>query len=361
VAAVRVLIVMAGVLAVAGAAAGANTRPVTLSSSAAPVDAVAQDGGLVGWLAGDGSKCNVVHVLTPAGAEVFPRPATDSMTCHWDLSAGNPQLALAAGASSALWTLHESGDVRFDYVMTAKLGGREVAVDRLAHDSDGTGWWLGGIAGAGTTLAYSTVDVEYVDKLGCSENGSCNKKIAGGSIRLVSDGQTTPVPGSIPALDLAASDGRIAFVPATAVAKDGAPAPNHLAPIEVEDAQTGAVVSQAQPAGLPVAIALSPRVLVALTHKGGRARLTWYDAADGMMLGSTAVPRDTSPQLAATNRLIVYRAGRAVRGIAVLTHRVTTLALTASTAVVGLSIQRGRLVWAENAAGASRVRSLALG
>lgn len=359
--AVRVLIVMAGLLAVGGTAAGANARPVTLSIGAAPVDAVTQDGSLVGWLAGDGSKCNVVHVLSPAGAEVFPRPATQSMTCHWDLSAGNPELALAAGASAALWTLHESGDVSFDYVMSAKVGGREMEVDRLAHDSDGTGWWLGGIAGSGATLAYATVDVEYVDKLGCSENGACKKKIAGGGIQLVSDGQATPVPGSVPALDLAVSDGRIAFVPANAVAKDGSPAPNRVAPIEVEDAQTGAVVSQAQPAGLPLAIALSPRVLVALTRKGGNERLAWFDAADGTMLGSTAVPHNTSPQLAASNGLIVYRVGRVLRSIVVLTGRVSTLARTASSSVVGLSIQRGRLVWAENSAGSSRVRSLSLG
>lgn len=361
-AAVRALIVMAGLLAVAGAAAGAIVHPVTLSSSAAPVDAVTQDGSFVGWLAGDGSKCNIVHVLTPSGAEAFPKPATDSMTCHWDLSAGSPQLSLAAASSEALWTLHASGSVPFDYVMTAKIGGREEQVDRLAHDSDGNGEWLGGVTGDGTTLAYSVVEVEYVDQLGClSGSGTCKKKVASGGIYLVSGGNSTPLPGSPAALDLATAAGRIAFVPASTVAKSGAPMPNRVAPIEVADAQTGTVISQAQPNGLPLAIALAPRVLAVLTRTSLRERLTWYDAADGMMLGSVLVPRNTSPQLAVSDRAVVFRAGRRVRGVSIVTRHVRTLArLAGSASAVGLSIQHGRVVWGENVAGLGRIRSLSL-
>jgi hypothetical protein len=361
--AVRVLIVIAGLLAVAGVAAGADTRPVTLSSSVAPVDAVAQDGGLVGWLAGGGSKCNVVHVLSPDGTQAFPKPATDSMTCHWDLSAGNPQLALAAGSSAALWNLHATGSVPFDYVMSAKVGGREVRVDRLAHESDGNGSWLGGIAGEGTTLAYSMVDVEYVDQLGClSGSAPCKKKIAFGGVFLVADGEATRLPGSDPALELAASAGRLAYVPARAVAKNGQPMPNRVAPIEVVDARTGAVVSQAPPNGLPLAIALSPRVLAVLTRTTFHERITWYDAADGVVLGSTLVPGNTSPQLAAGDRTVVYRVGRVLRAISTVSKRVRTLArFTSSASVVGLSIQHGRVIWAENADGTGRVRSLSLG
>lgn len=359
----RALIVIVGLLAVAGAAAGATVHPVTLSTSDAPVDAVTQDGSLVGWLAGDGSKCNVVHVLTPAGAEIFPKPSTASMTCHWDLSVGNPQLSLASGSSTALWTLHASGSVPFDYVMTAKVGGHEVQVDRLAHDSDGNGEWLGGITGDGTTLAYSVVDVEYVDPLGClSGSGPCKKKVAAGRIYLVSGGQATPLPGSGAALDLAAAAGRIAFVPATTVAKDGSPAPNRVAPIEVADPQTGTVVSQALPNGLPVGIALSARILAVLTRTRLHERLTWYDAADGMMLGSTLVPRSTSPELAVSDHTVVFRTGPLVRGVSVATGHARTLArLGRNASVVGLSIQHGRVIWAENTAGTGRIRSLSLG
>ena len=357
--AVRALIATAAFFLLAGAAVAAAVQPLTLSRSTAPVDAVAQDGGLVAWLAGDGTKCNVVHVLAPDGTEVLPQPTTASMTCHWDLSSGQPELALAGGSSSALWTLHESGSVAYDYVMEARIGGREVQVDRLAHESDGTGWWLGGIAGGGTTLAYSAVDVEYVDPLGCASGGSCKKEIAGGGIQVVTGGKASALLGSVPALDLAVSNGRIAFVQASRVAKSGAPAPSRNAAIEVADAQQGTLVSQAQPTGIPLAIALAPRVLAVLTRNGRTDQISWYDADDGLNMGSVTVPVGTAPQLAAGNRAIVFRSGRAIRLISVATSRIRTLTRAASTAV-GLSLSRGQLVWAENTPAGARIQAIAL-
>lgn len=358
--AVRALIATAGLLLLAGTAAAASTQPSTLRHSPAPVDAVAQDGGLVAWLSGNGNKCNVVHVLAPDGTEVLPQPATQSMTCHWDLSAGQPQLALAAGSSSALWTLHESGSVPYDYVMAARVGGREVQVDRLAHESDGTGWWLGGIAGAGTTLAYSTVDVEYVDPLDCASGGSCKKKIAGGGIQLVSGGHATTLIADAPALDLAASNGRLAFLPATRVAKSGAPAPSRTAAIEIADATQGTLVSQAQPDGFPLALALAPRVLAVLTRTSRTTdKISWYDAEDGIRLGSVAVPGRTAPELAASDRVVVFRIGHTIRGVGLATGRIRTLARAAN-AAVGLSLSRGQLVWAENTTTDGRIQALAL-
>src|SRR5689334_4599265 len=89
------------------------------------------------------------------------------MTCHWDLTDGQPELAFAAGMSTALWTLHESGPAPFDWVVAASVGGPERQLERLAHASDGTGKWLGGVAGAGRALGYSWDEVEYVDKVAC--------------------------------------------------------------------------------------------------------------------------------------------------------------------------------------------------
>ena len=54
-----------------------------------------------------------------------------------------------SGASTALWTLHERDT---DFVLTAAFGGKEAKVEQLAHASDGTGSWLGGIAGAAVPL-----------------------------------------------------------------------------------------------------------------------------------------------------------------------------------------------------------------
>jgi hypothetical protein len=360
--AVRLLIATAGLLALAGAAAAAAgmSHPQTIRRSAGPVEAVTQDGRAVAWLAAGGSKCNAVHVVTPSGDESMPQPSSGSMTCHWDLTAGRSLLAFASGVSSALWTLHESGSVRFDYVLSAHTQGREQMIERLAHASDGTGWWLGGLAGAGSTLAYSKVDVEYVDKLACLSGGSCKKKIADGAIYTVSGGVATALPGSPPALDLAAADNRIAYVPATTIAKSGAPAPSTTAVVTVVDARKGTLVSQAQPDGLPLAIALSPHVLAVLTRDGRRDRVSWYAAADGEKLGSSAVPRSAAPQLTASNRMVVYRVGRLLRGIVLSTSRTRKLVRAASNPV-GPSLLRSRLVWAENSAQSARIRELFLG
>lgn len=356
----RVLIATAGLLALAGAAVAGTSQPQTMRRSSGPVDAITQDGRAVAWLAAGGSKCNVVHVLTPTGSDTMPQPSSGSMTCHWNLAAGRSLLAYASGASSALWTLHESGSVRFDYVLAAKVHGSEQQIDRLAHASDGTGWWLGGIAGAATTLAYSKVEVEYVDKLGCLSGGSCKKKIAGGGIYTVSGGQATALPGSSPpALELAASGNQIAYVPATAIAKSGAPAPNRTAAVTVVDAKKGTVVSQAQPDGLPLAIALSPKVLAVLTRDGRRDKVSWYAADSGEKLGSSAIPRTAAPELTASDRMVVYRVGRLLRGILLAGHRTRKLVRTAPKSV-GPSLLRSRLVWAENGTKDARIRELLL-
>lgn len=357
--AVRALIATAGLLLVAGAAAAATSRPFTLRTSATPVAAVTQDGGEVGWLADGGSKCNLVYVMTPKGTRTFPKPAPKSMTCRWDLSSGRPRLALAAASTAVAWTLHKNGSTSVDYVMTAKIGGKEAQVDRLAHDSDGTGWWLGDLAGGGTTLAYSSVDVEYVDKLGCLSGGSCKKMIAGGGIKLVSGSSSSALAGAGPALDLAVASNRIAYIAATTVAKNGSPAPNAVTPVQVVDAHTGTPVIQAAPDGTPLAIALSPHILAVLTRKGSGDRLTWYDAATGVKLAGIAVPRATVPQIGATDTTIVYRVGRELRGVTLAKRHAANLSRVAAS-FLGLSVQGKRAVWAENAGKTSAIRSLVL-
>jgi hypothetical protein len=371
---VRALFVTAGLLAIAGAAGAAGAavpQPHTLSRSASgPIEALAQDGHDLAWAAGGGTKCNTVHVVGPDGSEVMPQPTTDSMTCHWDLTDGPMQLAFAAGISTALWTLHESGSSPVDYVMTAQVGGSEQRVDRLTHASDGTGLWLGGLVGAGTTLAYSFVDVEYVDKLGCASGGSCKKQIAGGGINLVSNGHSTPLVGAKPALGLAAASGRLAYVPATAVTATGAPTAGATAAIQIVDATSGAQCSVVHPQGVPLAIALSPHVLAVLTRSSGNVQLTWYAvptahgdtgcAVTTSQLSSAAVPRNTVPQIATSDHWVVYRAGRMLRGISVASGRVRTLARVAGTGI-GLSLEAGQLAWAENWTDYGRIRALTVG
>jgi len=288
---------------------------------------------------------------------VVPQPPNLSMTCHWDMSTGGEQLAIARGASAALWTLHKRGS---NFVMTAQIAGKEIKVDRLAHQSNGTGWWLGGITGGGTTLAYSSVDVEYVDPIGCGSGGSCKKKIAGGGINLVTPaGQKTSLPNTGPALGLAVSNGRIAYIPATTVVK-GAPASSPTVPLPVQDVSNGTVVSRASPVGVPFVVALAPHVLAVLSRRAGNPRLTWYDPATGRKLGGIAVPLLTAPELAVNDQVIVFRFGRALRALVLATRHVRSLGKTALD-YLGLSLDQGRLVWAENRRASGRIRALSVG
>lgn len=352
--AVRALIVMAGVLLVAGIASAAVPQPSTIVRAPAPVEALAQDGGMLGWLAGDGKQCNVIHLRSGQTTYVLPQPPSGTMTCHWDLSMGAEHLSIAAGASAALWTLHERNA---DFVMTAQVGGKEIQVDRLAH-ANGTGSWLGGTTGAGTTLAYSSVDVEYVNPLGCGSGGSCKKRIRGGRIDVVTSGQKTPLTGAGAALGLSASNGRIAYIPATGVARDGVPVSSAGALVPVVNVSSGAVISHAKPVGVPLAVGLSSHALAILSRDAHALRLTWYDPATGRKLGGIGVPANTAPTIGVNDQFIAFRYGRTLRALALSTRHLHPLGKTAAV-YLGLSFnQAGRLAWAENTSSSGVIRAV---
>jgi len=356
---VRALLATAGLLVLAGtAAAGPPTAHTLRKNPSGPIEAIAQDGSLVAWLSSSSRTCDQVHVLSPGRRDrSLPQPSSGSMTCRWNLEDGQPQLAVAARMSTALWTLHESGPAPFDYVLAASFGGPERQLDRLAHASDGTGDWLVGVAGSGRTLAYSWDDVEYVDKLACLSGGSCKQKIADGGIRIVTRTGDQPLPGAQPALQLAASAGRIAYIPAT-IAKAGRPLASANNFVYLVDGASGNPVGRAFVHGIPAAIALSPHVLAILTQRGPRDRISWFSASDETKLGSVLVSGRAATQLAASDQLIVYRVNRTLYGVSTATGRIRLLAKTAPDAV-GLSLENGQLVWAEHRAGNGRLRALA--
>jgi hypothetical protein len=360
---VRALLATAGLLVLAGAAAAAKPTAHTLRKSwSGPISAIAQDGSVAAWLTAASSHgCNEVHVLSPGQHDqIAPQPASGSMTCHWNLADGRPQLAVAAQISTALWSLHESGPSPSDFVVAAPIGGAERPPRQLQHANDGTGAWLGGVAGAGKVLAYSWDDVEYVDKLACLSGGSCKEKIANGGIRLVTPTGYTTLAGALPALQLAAAGGRIAYVPATTV-KAGRPTTTTSNTLQVVDATSGESVGQASVRGFPIAIALSPAVLAVLTTQGtAHDRISWFSAIGGTKLGSVVVSGLAAPQLAASDRFIVYRVGLLLHEIATRTGRIQKLVKTGQN-YVGLSLAHGRLLWAENHNRTGRLRALAVG
>ena len=360
----RVLVATAGLLVLAGSAvAGRPTAHSLRKSAAGPIVAVAANNGVAAWLtytSGTG-PCNLVHILSPGKHDhSLPQPSSPSMTCHWVLTDGQPQLAVAARMSTALWTLHESGPAPVDYVVAASIGGPERRIEQLHHASDGTGDWLEGVAGAGRTLAYSWLDIEYVNPSGCLSGGSCRQKIADGGIRIVTRTTDTSLPGAAPALQLATAAGRIAYVPATAV-RGGHPGTSTSNVLQIVDATSGDPVGQAAVHGFPIAIALSAHVLAVLTTQGtAHDRISWFSATDGTKLGSVVISGLAAPQLAASDRLIVYRYGLVLRGVSTRTGRIRKLVKTGQN-YVGLSLAHGRLLWAENHNRTGRLRALSVG
>jgi hypothetical protein len=351
----------AGLLALAGsAAAGAPNTHTLRKSGNGPIEAVAQDGSSAAWFTSGDQGCDAIRVLSPDRPDrTLPQPASDSMTCRWDLTDGQSQLAYAARMSTALWTLHESGPAPFDYVLAASVGGPERQIARLAHASDGTGDWLGSVAGSGKTLAYSWNDAEYVDKLACLSGGSCKRRIVDGGITIVTRSGAAPLPNVGPALQLAVSPGRIAYVPATRVPADR-PGASTKGSVFIVDSATGEPLGNVSVHGIPAAIALTSHLLVVLTQRGPKDRISWFSAAGGPKLGSVLVSRRAAPQIAASDQLIVYKVDRILYGVSTANGSIRMLAKTSPTAV-GLSLANGRLVWAENRGNSGRLRAIAVG
>jgi hypothetical protein len=359
---VRLLLATAGLLVLAGSALAAAPTGRTLRKSASgPIVSLAADGASLAWFTANerGDGCDEVHDLTPGKQDrTTPQPESETMTCRWDVGTGGSQLALAARATTVLWTLSGNGPSQFDEVLAAKVGGPERQVHRLTRASDGTGDSLVGVAGAGGTLAYSWDDVEYVDKLACLSGGSCKEKVADGGIRLVfrehpGMGERA-LPGALPALQLAAAAGRIAYVPATMV-RGGRPSTGTDNTLEIVNATSGDVLGQPFVRGIPVAIALSSNVFAVLTTQSGpRDRISWFSASDGTKRGSVLVSAGAAQQIATSGKLIVYRVGRLLRGISTKNGHIRTLAKTGN-GVADFALAHGRLVWTENYGNNGRV------
>lgn len=359
----RAIVAAAGLFVLAGSAvAGRPTAHTLRKSTNGPIAAIAQNNGVAAYLASSTKSCNVVHILMPGERDQsLPQPSDQGMTCRWTLEDGQPQLAIASRMSTALWTLHQSGSSPFDQVLAASLGGPERKLKQFSHNSDGTGRWLGGVAGAGRTLAYSWYDIEYVNPTACLSSGRCKQKIADGGIQVVTRTTDTALPGALPALQLAASGNRIAYIPAT-TANSGHASGSHNATVYVVDADTGDVVGSVFVHGEPAAIALTSHVLAVLMDQGGpRERISWFTPTGDKRLGSVLVSSRAEPELAVDDQLIVYRVFTQLNGIPIHGGSIRTLAKTSADDTVGLSLARGRLLWAVNHDGTGLLRALAVG
>jgi hypothetical protein len=359
-----VLAAVAAIATVFSHAAGAAAKPQTLYSHRGSIAAFAQDGPVISWFAAGGS-CNVVYLREPKNGGTFPLPSqkTNNVTCHFPRSPQLPvELAVASDLGPlALWTLPQAAPLPLDYLVGAGVKSIDQAERRfleVAHTPRGIGQWLGGIAGDGNTLVYGVASVDFKDEAGClAGTAPCTLVTSGGGVYRVQGRTAVPVPGSTPAVEVAASGNAVAWVAAGRVAADGEPMPVSSLPIQIVDAASGQQISSIAPAGAPVAIALAPHVLATLERTPLGLRLAWYDRDTGRVQGSIPVPDATTLRLTASDGLIVYRVGRSIRAVSTATHRTQVLAKAAATPI-GLSLEGRRLAWAENLGATSRIRAL---
>jgi hypothetical protein len=364
----RALLAAAVVFAAAAvSAAGATPHPTTLYSRAAgSISGFAQDGGIIAWFTPSAKGCNAVHVRQLDNGVSAALPKQDdahNVTCRWSTGRMLVSLAVAGDAPSLLWTLHESTPLAFDYLVGASVGDRrERRFQQLAHTSRGAGLWFGGVAGAGSTLVYGVTSVDYVDEAGClAGTDTCALRVVrdgGGVYRVTPKMRLVQIPGTAAAVEVATANGRVAYVEADSVDKQGRPVPGADLPIEVADAATGKVVSSITPQGTPVAIALSTHVLATLEQTPLGLRLAWYSPDTGVAAGSVPVALDASPELSVSDQIAVYHVGRSIRAVDISTSHPRALA-TAADVPIGLSVVGGRVAWAENLKqGGSRIRAI---
>jgi hypothetical protein len=356
------LLAALGVLSVLGSGAPPPDVQTVYQDANSPITAFTADGDVVAWFSPGAHACNAVHALSLTGVEVtLPKPGTRNVTCRWNVGGGPVELAVAGKTGGALWTLNQEAQVDLDYVVGADAAHpNERRFDQVAHTRAGAGRWLGGIAGDGSTLVYSVTEVTYVDQVACLSGGSCRLTITGGAIHQVVGRRNPVVPNTGPAVAVAASAGRVAYLPAHDIGAGGLPVASADVPIPVRSARTGALVGSVDPGGDPLGVALAPHVLALLVRRNGQATVAWYDPVRGTPLGSVSVPQSTSAHLAASDQMIVYAAGKVLYAIDVAGHQVTTLP-TLPVAPVGFSVEGDRVLWAENIGGVGRIRSLVVG
>jgi hypothetical protein len=306
-----------------------------------------------------------VHVRSIANgshAELPKQGDTQNVTCRWNVGTSAVSLAIARDKPNVLWTLHESSPLQFDYLVGAGVGdSRERRYQQLAHTSRGAGLWLGGVAGSSGTLVYGVTSVDYVDEAGClAGTDTCALKIVengGGVYRVGADQRRKLVPNtSGGAVEVATSGDRVAYVQPASIDKHGRPLPGADKPIEVVDAVSGRVISSVMTQGTPIAIALSSDALATLEQTSLGLRLAWYAPETGLPGGSLPVAIAASPELSVSDRLAVFRVGRAIRAVDLTTGRSRNL-VSAGGTPIGLSVEGTRIAWAENLKHGWRIRA----
>jgi hypothetical protein len=354
---------LALVLLVVVAAQGASAAPApapkprTLVTTQGRILGLAQDGAGFAWLEyGRQGRCNRIHVRFGNRERLLPAGAGGA-TCRWRRALTRAGLALAG--RRVLWTLHRPGTVERDFVFTAGLGDpSERRLATLGHGKDGVGTWLGDIGGDGATLAYSTVDISYVDESDCRRGEDCAVRLSGGATWRVVRKGIREIPDAGGAMAMAVGAGRVALVAPTRTSEDGRPFAGPGEPIRILNGVTGRMEGVLHSPVQVKELALSPEWAVALTSGNRRKAIELYNLDSERFLGDSVVGPKASDVSVSANKMIVYRIDNTIWSLDPDGNR--RKLVTTSTAPFGLSIEDRRVIWAENTGGTGRIRALTL-
>jgi Tol biopolymer transport system component len=209
-----------------------------------------------------------------------------------------------------------------------------------------------------TRIAFIQVDLEQGFLRIMNADGSGQRQLPAGTY--VDAPQWAPSGNSILVGDWYAGDGNWPSGPGLQLVPPSGGRARKIAPlphlfVQIHDVRTGRVMERFMVDGHARAAALgSGYVALLVGHEPG-VRVELYNL-NGSFRTATAVPR-TVRSLSAAGPNVVFAIGRAIRRLDARTGTLTTLA-TARRTPVGPSIEGHRVVWAENARGAARIRSV---
>jgi hypothetical protein len=335
-----------------------------------PIAEFAQDGGNVAWMTGrcrdpgrdrfhPGNDAIGVRTLRSGRTITLAQDACrPNQPDRSDRRGGWSGLALA-GARVVFWHpvyYSGTGSVSIE-TRTAAVGGRLPAPltqsgVRLAFRSGDGGALAVGADGDGATLAIGVGDASST-----GDECYCKFRLTGGGIYIVSGRTATKLAGvPVPAfVDVAG--GRVAVVAAARsfagdITFPVAPA-QRPAVVEIREATDGALVRRFPVSGVVVGLAFSRETVAVLVTDDGRKSVLQYDARTGARRARLVVPRGTTV-LDVDGRTVVYRSGRDIY----VAGPNRPLRIRAAATPIGLSIDAGRVAWAENVGGRGRIRTL---
>ena len=328
-----------------------SQSPEMLALVKGHVIGVAQTADSVAWLESTASGCRLrIQTSNSRSTRTF-RYAEGCL----------PDQDLALTTHSAAWGGYE--EVRCSETTAAvyaETNQRSRLVQEIPGDCLGYGTSFQGLVSDGSSFFYSllmTSPKPFSSR--CGEGGACFFRLAGGRIMRITGSRPLPVRGLPPAVLLAASNGRIALVAPTRRGESNGhgaldwPRAALDGGVQIRSTSSGSLVGSFRPAGLVRSVSLSAYRAVVLVQSGQGRRIEWYDADSGIRLGAAPVPSATAA-ISTDGRFVAF-ATRTTVFVLDLETGAQRLLRHATGDVVSVSVDGGRVVWAENIASTARI------